>query len=63
MDVQTQNKKMNENKLNGKIAVLQKQIEVEDDPRKKQELNNKLRVANIEKQIASLRRQIEQLRG
>ena len=54
---------MDENKLNGKIAILNKQIEVENDPKRKQELNNKLRVANIEKQIASLRRQIEQLRG
>lgn len=54
---------MDENKINGKIAVLQKQIQVEVDPKRKQELNNQLRIANIEKQIASLRRQIEQLRA
>ena len=54
---------MEENKLNGKIAVLQKQIQYEDDPNRKQDLNNKLRVVQIEKQIASLKRQIEQLKG
>lgn len=54
---------MDENKLNDKIAILHKQIEVEDDPKRKQELNNKLRIANIEKQIESLRRQIDQLRA
>jgi hypothetical protein len=54
---------MGNNNINGKIAVKQKEISVEQDPNKKAKLNNDLQILNLRKQIISFQERIEQIRN
>jgi hypothetical protein len=47
--------------LDDKIAVKRKQIEVENDPKKKAEFNKQLQKLLIKKEIKALQKRIEQL--
>jgi hypothetical protein len=52
---------MDENNLNGKIAIMNKRIEVENDSNRKQELQKQLRKLQLQKEIVNIRKRIEQL--
>lgn len=52
---------MDENILNGKIAIMNKRIEVENDSNRKQELQKQLRKLQLQKEIVNIRKRIEQL--
>ena len=49
--------------INAKIAVKQKQIQVEVDPERKRNLQDKLQELNLLKNIEEIRRRIEQIRN
>lgn len=49
---------MDENNLDGRIAIKQKEIQVERDPNKKRQLQNDLEILNLRKQIERLRDKI-----
>lgn len=49
---------MDENNLDSRIAVKQKEIQVERDPNKKRELQSDLEILNLRKQIEMLRDKI-----
>ena len=50
---------MEENNLDAKIAVKNKEIQVETDPNKKAEYQRDLEILNLRKQIEALRNKIE----
>ena len=52
---------MDENILNGKIAIMNKRIEVENDSNRKQELQKQLRKLQLQKEIVNIRKRIEHL--
>lgn len=54
---------MDNNDINGKISLKQKEISVEQDPNKKAKLNNDLQILNLRKQIISFQQRIEQIRN
>ena len=54
---------MNNDEINGKIAVKQKEISVEQNPNKKAELQKDLQVLNLRMQIISFQNRIEQIRN
>lgn len=54
---------MENNDINGKIAVKQKEISVEQDPNKRAKLNNDLQILNLRKQIITFQKRIEQIRN
>jgi hypothetical protein len=49
------------NTIQDKIAIVQTQLNVENDPIRKQELQKKLRKLHLEKEIEDIRKRIEQL--
>lgn len=49
---------MDENNLDGRIAIKQKEIQVERDPNKKRELNRDLEILNLRRQIEQLKNKI-----
>ncbi len=54
---------MENNEIEGKIQVKQKEISVERDPSKKANLEKELQILNIRKQINFFRDKITQLRN
>lgn len=53
---------MEENELNGKIALKQKEISIERDSQKKANLQKELQILNFRKQIDFYRSKINQIR-
>lgn len=53
---------MEESDLNGRIAVKQKEVSVEQDPNKKAELQNQLKVLNFRKDIEDIKQKISRLK-
>ena len=49
------------NELENKIRVKQLEIQVEQDPTKKQELNKQLRVLQLNKEIETIKMRIQQI--
>ncbi len=49
------------NDLNNQITVLRTELNLEQDPSKKQELNKKLNILNLKKEIETIKKRIEQL--
>ena len=54
---------MENNEIDGKIAVKQKEISVEQDPNKRAILQKDLQILNLRKQIISFQNRIEQIRS
>ncbi len=49
------------NELNNQITVLRTELNLEQDPTKKQELNKKLNILNLRKEIEDIKKRIAQL--
>lgn len=49
------------NDLNNQITILRTELNLEQDPMKKQELNKKLNILNLKKEIETIKKRIEQL--
>jgi hypothetical protein len=49
------------NDLNNQITVLRTQLNLEQDPAQKQELNKKLNILNLKKEIETIKKRIEML--
>lgn len=49
------------NSIQDKIVVTQTQVNVESDPLRKQELQNRLRKLQLQKEIEDIRKRIEQI--
>jgi hypothetical protein len=49
------------NDLNNQITVLRTELNLEQDPIKKQELNKKLNILNLRKEIEDIKKRIAQL--
>lgn len=54
---------MDENNINGKIQLKQKEISIENDPEKKSKLQRELQILNFRKQIDFYRNKINQIRN
>ncbi len=54
---------MENDDINGKISVKQKEISIEQNPNKKAKLNNDLQILNLRKQIITFQKRIEQIRN
>ena len=54
---------MENNEIDGKIAVKQKEVTVEHDPNRKAKLQKDLQILNLRKQIISFQYRIEQIRN
>lgn len=54
---------MENNEIDGKIAVKQKEVAVEHDPNRKAKLQKDLQILNLRKQIISFQYRIEQIRN
>lgn len=54
---------MENNDIDGKIAVKQKEISVEHDPNKRAILQKDLQILNFRKQIITIQNRIEQIRN
>ena len=52
---------MDENEINGKISIKQKEISVERDPNKKSEMDRELQILNMRKQIIFFQNKITQI--
>lgn len=55
--------KMHENNLEGRIAIKQKEAQVEQDPNRKAQLQRDLEILNLRKQIEYLRDKIKMKQG
>lgn len=47
--------------LNNQIILLRTQLNLEQDPQKKQDLNKRLNVLNLKKEIETIKKRIEQI--
>jgi hypothetical protein len=47
--------------ITNQITVLRTELNLEQDPTKKQELNKKLNILNLKKEIETIKKRIEQL--
>lgn len=52
---------MEENDINARIAVKQKEVSVEKDPNRKSQLQNELQILNFRKQIEDIKDKIRRL--
>ena len=49
--------------LNNQITLLHTQMNLEKDPAKKQELNKKLNILNLKKEIETIKKRIQQMQS
>ena len=47
--------------LNNQITLIRTELNLEQDPQKKQELNKRLNVLNLKKEIETIKKRIEQI--
>lgn len=47
--------------LNNQITLIRTQLNLEQDPQKKQDLNKRLNVLNLKKEIETIKKRIEQI--